>query len=1218
MKINKLLESKKRVVEDTAKEWRPNTSFNHIKDIYNKVKANDYKYVNNEREEFMAAVKKADAKGYKPEQCRQIKDWHREIWQHNRKPVDEAFNPSDNGIQSVKCYNQYNYTIQELRVDNDNKTFERGQFTAGKPDKKTKNRQEFEDIVDSLKKLGYTEVKSDYRSMRNKSRNGVPTNEEVLHETEYGKDELWNQLNNNEYAYRTLANVVKNGVEKGYTKTRLISAVSKAIFSMKDDFGRLPTTREERLELAKDFVEDETQGYSYSEDENEVSFRRKGEWAKNESKSIKISKDSPMREIDIEDNSEVGAPGHPIKRGLGDPSRKRKYESKSIKEDTIPTTMTPELSNFLKEIAKMYKFFDYKKEVAKVKLPSSAIRQLHMFSKFYIEESNRSNPDTLELKNLAIQIANIIRTRSVVTESKPIRESRGTIFTYCDYCGSRNSVEVNFPHFNRGFEDTTYRCSKCGEENKLTDSHKYNDDGTIVESENVKTLGSRGKKLNEGHQPADEWWLKVNPGDTDGANELKGLFVDDMIKDKGSLEKYGLSDRLTKELNKVFANYGSPIETPKEQKWQYSVGGKDVSYTSYEDAIAHLEDDYNIEDYREELQAYLDKETGRPHKFFVDATFDGRLCIDISWGDWKHEHWWADKLVKEFFTDKGLGIRVDVDTYEENGGDAYSAIHYYSINDLHFSGRVIKECKDEGNSMILNEKNYSSSDYAIAFEKAFYRFGGASGLNRIGQIMRDACQLYLKKCCKTEQKRQTFLQDTSEMMQSSPDKVRKGLFSLERYLGSSKVTRDDPLTDDIKDITLALIQLADDLRRQDKTNVKECMVQTYESLRDTFCDALHYNPLTISRNAVPNKDRYIDDDAANMDDTVAISDEELNKYAKQLAIKLNNSYKLHRPYRLNLKLMETFISPKGKKEVTISIGLIDTQTGDEFGWTQSVPKDAVKTIADLKAKYEKSILATIGAQVVSTFGAEKATSESIEEGYKVDDLKAYYNSSTSLQDEYPNFFAWYDYMVKSGKITNEDVNTFDEYDDDFDYDMIHTGLYGGDTMYCRVCGTKKQSDEGYPYCPTCNASFDEEDQYELIKSKRVMDLNGEDTDYTMYMNINTGEYVFVFGDKNVYTPEDGHFDWECETKEEAEEWFDNYNGFDDSDDDLDWFNESLDEDDVIHKKSDGSYLIRSSSGDGYTAYNRSDVCIGHISGDDDEEAKKKFDTNRFDESILRK
>lgn len=73
------------VCEDVSKEWKPNTSFNHIQAVYEKVKANDYKYVNNEREEFMAAVKKADSKGYKPEQCRQIREWHKDIWKHTRK-----------------------------------------------------------------------------------------------------------------------------------------------------------------------------------------------------------------------------------------------------------------------------------------------------------------------------------------------------------------------------------------------------------------------------------------------------------------------------------------------------------------------------------------------------------------------------------------------------------------------------------------------------------------------------------------------------------------------------------------------------------------------------------------------------------------------------------------------------------------------------------------------------------------------------------------------------------------------------------------------------------------------------------------------------------------------------------------------------------------------------------------------------------------------------
>jgi hypothetical protein len=125
---------------------------------------------------------------------------------------------------------------------------------------------------------------------------------------------------------------------------------------------------------------------------------------------------------------------------------------------------------------------------------------------------------------------------------------------------------------------------------------------------------------------------------------------------------------------------------PDNRKWQYSVGGKDVPYTSYEDAIAHIEDDYNICDYREELQQYL-KDNG--FDYFVDETFDGRLCIEINRGDWKHKHGRADRLVRNFFRDKGLGVSVDEQVTEDDGSDNYSADHCYSITDLYFSGRVV-------------------------------------------------------------------------------------------------------------------------------------------------------------------------------------------------------------------------------------------------------------------------------------------------------------------------------------------------------------------------------------------------------------------------------------------------------------------------------------------------------------------------------------------------
>jgi len=69
--------------------------------------------------------------------------------------------------------------------------------------------------------------------------------------------------------------------------------------------------------------------------------------------------------------------------------------------------------------------------------------------------------------------------------------------------------------------------------------------------------------------------------------------------------------------------------------------------------------------------------------------------------------------------------------------------------------------------------------------------------------------------------------------------------------------------------------------------------------------------------------------------------------------------------------------------------------------------------------------------------------------------------------------------------------------------------------------------------------------YEEIASKEVLDFDGMYTDYTLYKNTDTDEYVCVFGDKDIYLPEDGDFDMTCETEEEAWEWFNSYTGAED-------------------------------------------------------------------------
>lgn len=188
--------------------------------------------------------------------------------------------------------------------------------------------------------------------------------------------------------------------------------------------------------------------------------------------------------------------------------------------------------------------------------------------------------------------------------------------------------------------------------------------------------------------------------------------------------------------------------------------------------------------------------------------------------------------------------------------------------------------------------------------------------------------------------------------------------------------------------------------------------------------------------------------------------------------------------------------------------------------------------------------------------------------------------------------------------------------------------------------------------------------FKFKATKSVPDSDGFNTDYTWY-ECADGTHVFVFGDNDIYKPQDGYFDHTCDTEEEAQEWFDSYNGFTDDEvvdedintlandckkvaddmkktmnnasnltessdveDDLDEskkrkgslldkVNKSLKESEEVEKvytKKNGDYLVKGDNG-GYQAFSKDDVHLGHIDEEDPQEAQFKFDKNQFTEAI---
>lgn len=65
-------------------------------------------------------------------------------------------------------------------------------------------------------------------------------------------------------------------------------------------------------------------------------------------------------------------------------------------------------------------------------------------------------------------------------------------------------------------------------------------------------------------------------------------------------------------------------------------------------------------------------------------------------------------------------------------------------------------------------------------------------------------------------------------------------------------------------------------------------------------------------------------------------------------------------------------------------------------------------------------------------------------------------------------------------------------------------------------------------------------EFEYIKSKVVNDTDGFLDDYTMYKRLSDGKYIMIFGDKEMYAPENTEPDVEFDTQREADEWFNSY------------------------------------------------------------------------------
>ena len=118
---------------------------------------------------------------------------------------------------------------------------------------------------------------------------------------------------------------------------------------------------------------------------------------------------------------------------------------------------------------------------------------------------------------------------------------------------------------------------------------------------------------------------------------------------------------------------------------------------------------------------------------------------------------------------------------------------------------------------------------------------------------------------------------------------------------------------------------------------------------------------------------------------------------------------------------------------------------------------------------------------------------------------------------------------KNGNEYEIEVNKYS----DGTYETVRADIVGS------VCASTKTK---------VTASWDEDDsEWIKLNRKPVLDSDGFYTDYTLYTNGH--EYICMFGDEDIYGPDPDYADFSTESEEEAMEWFDSYEGFEDEEDD---------------------------------------------------------------------
>ncbi len=81
----------------------------------------------------------------------------------------------------------------------------------------------------------------------------------------------------------------------------------------------------------------------------------------------------------------------------------------------------------------------------------------------------------------------------------------------------------------------------------------------------------------------------------------------------------------------------------------------------------------------EKIYEIIDRLNAELNKYHLETAYKSldKICIEINWGDWKHNHLCTKWIVEEVLDMMGFSGQYTMteEITEENGSDTYSALH---------------------------------------------------------------------------------------------------------------------------------------------------------------------------------------------------------------------------------------------------------------------------------------------------------------------------------------------------------------------------------------------------------------------------------------------------------------------------------------------------------------------------------------------------------------